>query len=263
MVVFLYDMRRFAMRLKNQVAVVTAGAGAGIGQATARVFAREGAVVVVTDKHEERSIAVARSIGDEYAVETLGIRCDVTKGDDVVNVVQTVVERFGRIDILFNNAGTNRPVHIADMSDEVWDLVLDTSLKGVFRCSRAVLPIMMKQNRGRIVNVASVAGFRGLEGGHGHYAAAKAGVMAFTRCLAMEAVPYHITANTVAPSFIANDFIPAIYPREEIERMYAEIPYPRKGTPEDVANVVLFLVSDEGEYMTGQTVCVTGGSWMR
>jgi 3-oxoacyl-[acyl-carrier protein] reductase len=177
--------------------------------------------------------------------------------------VGATIERFGRIDILFNNAGTNRPSRIVDMSDKDWELVINVSLRGVFYCSRAVLPVMMKQKCGRIVSMTSVAGFRGLKAGHAHYAAAKAGVMAFTRCLAMEAAPYHVTANTIAPSFIYNEFIPNIYPEEEIERMREEIPYPRKGTPQDIANTVLFLVSDEGEYVTGQTICVTGGSWMR
>jgi 3-oxoacyl-[acyl-carrier protein] reductase len=251
------------MKLKDRVAILTAAAGAGIGQATARMLAREGACVVVTDMHEERSMAAAQAIHDEYGVETLGMRCDVINLADVKHVAEMTLKKFGRIDILLNNAGTNRPVQIVDMTDEAWNLVIDTSLKGTFYCTRAVLPAMMEQKQGRIVNITSVAGFRGLEGGHAHYAAAKAGVMAFTRCLAMEAAPYHITANTIAPSFIYNEFIPNIYPQEEIERMYAEVPYPRKGTPEDIAHTVLFLVSDEGEYITGQTICVTGGSWMR
>jgi 3-oxoacyl-[acyl-carrier protein] reductase len=251
------------MKLKNRVAILTAAAGEGIGQAAARVLAREGAYIVVTDVHEERSVEAAKAIHDEYGVETLGIKCDVTKIGDVKNVAELTLKRFGRIDILLNNAGTNRPSPITDMSDEVWNLVVDTSLKGTFYCTRAVLPAMIEQKKGRIVNIASVAGFRGLGGGHAHYAAAKAGVMAFTRCLAMEAAPHHITANAIAPGFIYNDFIPNIYPQEEIDRMYAEIPYPRKGTPDDIANTVLFLVSDEGEYITGQTICLTGGSWMR
>jgi 3-oxoacyl-[acyl-carrier protein] reductase len=251
------------MRLKDKVAIVTAAAGAGIGQATARLMAKEGAHIVVADAHKERTRAVAEAIHGEYGVETVGIQCDVTRLEEVKNVVKTTMGEFNRIDILFNNAGTNRPVRIVDMSDEVWDLVIDTSLKGTFYFSREVLPVMMEQGRGRIVNVTSVAGFRGLEGGHAHYAAAKAGIMAFTRCLAMEAAPYHVTANTIAPSFIFNEFIPGLYSQEEVERMYAEIPYPRKGTPDDVANTALFLASDEGEYITGQTICVTGGSWMR
>lgn len=196
-------------------------------------------------------------------VNAIGVKCDVTSRNDVKRVVDATLEAFGRIDILFNNAGTNRPTRIVDMTDETWDLVINTSLKGTFYFSREVLPVMMKQMTGRIVNVASVAGFRGLDGGHAHYAAAKAGIMAFTRCLAMEGAQYRITANAIAPSFIFNEFIPNIYPADEIERMYSEIPYPRKGTPEDVANTVVFLVSEQGEYITGQTICVTGGSWMR
>jgi 3-oxoacyl-[acyl-carrier protein] reductase len=251
------------MKLKNRVALVTAAAGAGIGQATARALAKEGAHVVIADVHEERSVDVAKAIGEEYGVETLGLKCDVTDRAGVEGVVDAAIRKFGRIDILVNNAGTNRPSQVADMTDENWDLVINTSLRGTFYCCRAVLPSMMARNSGRIVSVTSVAGFMGLKAGHAHYAAAKAGVMAFTRCLAMEAAPHYITANTIAPSFIYNEFIPHIYPEEEIERMYENIPYPRKGTPDDVANTVIFLVSDEGEYVTGQTICVTGGSWMR
>jgi 3-oxoacyl-[acyl-carrier protein] reductase len=251
------------MKLKNRVALLTAAAGAGIGQATARIMAREGATVVVTDAHADRSISVAESIAREFGVETAGMPCDVTDHGQVEEVVRTVLKRFGRIDILINNAGTNRPAQIVDVTDEIWELVINTSLRGTFYCCRAVLPFMMEQKFGRIVNVASTAAYMGLKAGHAPYAAAKAGVMAFTRCLAMEAAPYFITANTIAPSFIYNEFIPHIYPEEEIQRMYENIPYPRKGTPEDVANAALFLVTDEGEYMTGQTLCVTGGSWMR
>lgn len=250
------------MKLKDKVSIITAAAGVGIGQKTADILAREGSRVVVTDKNEKRALNTAEEIHNKYGVETLGIRCDATRIDDVKNMTELTLEKFGRIDILINNAGTNRPLRIVDISDEIWNLVIDTSLKSTFYCTRAVLPAMMKQNFGRIVNMGSVVGFRGLKGGHAHYAAAKAGVMAFTRCLAMEAAPYCITANTIAPSFIKNEFILSLYSQEEIERMNNEIPYPRKGTPEDIANTVLFLVSDEGEYITGQTICVTGGSWM-
>ncbi|HOW54535.1 MAG TPA: SDR family oxidoreductase [Syntrophorhabdaceae bacterium] len=251
------------MRLKDKVALLTAAAGAGIGQTTARVMAREGAAVVITDMHEDRARDVAVQIAKEYEVKTMGLKCDVTSARGVRAAVDATLDAFGRIDILFNNAGTNRPAQVADISDEVWDLVIATSLTGTFYCCRAVVPVMMRQKSGRIISVTSVAGFRGLAAGHAHYAAAKAGVMAFTRCLAMEVAPHRITANTIAPSFIFNEFIPHIYPQEEIDRMFEEIPYPRKGTPEDVANAALFLASDEGEYMTGQTLCVTGGSWMR
>jgi 3-oxoacyl-[acyl-carrier protein] reductase len=239
------------MKLKDRVAFCTAAAGAGIGQATARMFAREGANVVITDMHLERCRAVADEIQNDYGVHALAMQCDVTSRQDVEKAINKTVERFGKIDILFNNAGTNRPSQIVDITDEAWDLVINTCLRGTFYCCRAILPIMMKQNFGRIVSTTSVAAFKGLKAGHAHYAAAKAGVMAFTRCLAMEGAPHHITANTIAPSFIYNEFI------------HDEIPYPRKGTPDDIANTILFLVSNEGEYITGQTICVTGGSWMR
>lgn len=251
------------MKLKGRIAILSAAAGAGIGRVTARTFAREGACVVVTDVHEERTKQVAHEINKEFGVETIGIKCDVLNLQDIKNVVKTTLETFGRIDILFNNAGTNRPSKIIDMTDETWEIVMGVSLRSVFYFTREVLPVMMNQEYGRIISVTSVAGFRGLAGGHAHYAAAKAGVMAFTRCLAMEAAPYKVTANTIAPSFIYNEFIPNLYPEDEIQRMLNEIPYPRKGVPQDVANVALFLASDEGEYITGQTICVTGGSWMR
>jgi 3-oxoacyl-[acyl-carrier protein] reductase len=251
------------MRLKNKVALLTAAAGAGIGQATARVMAREGATVVVTDAHRERAITAAEAIAGEFGGATLGIECDVTRKDHVEEAVAKAHSRFGRIDILFNNAGTNRPGQVVDLTDEDWELVINVSLRGTFYACRAVLPIMMEQRFGRIINVTSTAAFMGLKAGHAHYAAAKAGVTAFTRCLAMEGAEHYITANTIAPSFIYNEFIPQLYPREEIERMYAMIPYPRKGVPEDVAYAALYLASDEGEYITGQTICVTGGSWMR
>lgn len=251
------------MKLKDKVAFCTAAAGAGIGQATARMFARKGAKVVITDMHLERCRTVADEIKSDFGVDALAMQCDVTSRQDIEKAVNETMEQFGRIDILFNNAGTNRPSQIIDISDEAWDHVINTCLRGTFYCCRAILPIMMNQNFGRIVSTTSVAAFKGLKAGHAHYAAAKAGVIAFTRCLAMEGAPYHITANTIAPSFIYNEFIPRIYPQEEIERMNAEIPYPRKGTPDDIANTILFLVSDEGEYITGQTICVTGGSWMR
>ena len=249
------------MRLKGRVALLTGAAGAGLGQATARVLAGAGARLVITDAHGERARKVADSLANQFGVDAMGIECDVTRKDQVEQAVGAAIGRFGQIDILVNNAGTNRPTRIVDMSDETWDIVLNTSLRGTFYTCRAVLPLMMERRFGRIVNIASVAAFMGLKAGHAHYAAAKAGVMAFTRCLAMEAAEYFITANTIAPSFIYNEFISHIYPDEEISRMHEAIPYPRKGTPDDVAQTVLFLVT-EGEYITGQTICVTGGSWI-
>ncbi len=250
-------------RLEDKVALLTAAAGVGIGQATARKFAREGAKIILTDAHPKRPFSVASEIEKEFGVETLGMQCDVNGREQIEGAIQAGLERFERIDILFNNAGINRLSPIVDMTDEVWDLVINTCLRGTFYTCRAVLPTMIKQNSGRIVNVASVAGFMGLNDGQAHYSAAKAGIMAFTRCLSLEVAPHRITANTIAPGFIYNEFLARIYPEEEIRRMNEDIPYPRKGTPEDIANIALFLCSEEGEYVTGQTICATGGSFMR
>jgi 3-oxoacyl-[acyl-carrier protein] reductase len=249
------------MKLTGKTAIVTGGAGAGIGSAIARTFAAEGAHVVIADAHENRSLETAAELNREFAIDMLGLQCDVTIRADVERTISTALHRFGKIDILVNNAGTNRPMWIDNMSDDAWDMVINTSLRGTFYFCRAVLPIMKSRQFGRIINIASTAAFEGLKGGHAHYAAAKAGVMAFTRCLAMEAAESFITANTIAPSFIYNDFVPRIYPESEIKRMEDNIPYPRKGTPDDVAKTALFLATD-GEYLTGQTICVTGGSWM-
>lgn len=251
------------MRLKDKVAVLTAAAGAGIGHATARAMAKEGAKIVLTDAHPKRPVSVAEGIKTDFGVEAIGMPCDVTRREHVEAVVQAALDKFGRIDILFNNAGINKLAPVAEMSDEVWDLVINTCLRGTFYTCRAVLPAMMKGGFGRIVNVASVAGYMGLKDGQAHYSAAKAGIMAFTRCVALEAAPYHITANTIAPGFIYNEFLARIYPEQEIKRMYESIPYPRKGTPQDIANIAVFLCSEEGEYVTGQTICAAGGSWMR
>lgn len=249
------------MKLKGKVALLTGAAGVGIGRAAARILASEGSAVIVTDAHGPRSKAVADELAREFGIDAIGIECDVTKKEQVEEVVKSALDRLGRIDILVNNAGTNRPAKIVDMTDDEWEVVLNTSLRGTFYLCRAVLPAMISNRFGRIINIASVAGFMGLNAGHSHYAAAKAGVMALTRCLAMESAEHFITANCIAPSFIYNEFIPRLYPEDEIRRMEEAIPYPRKGTPEDVARTVLFLAT-EGEYITGQTICVTGGSWM-
>jgi len=250
------------MRLKDKVALLTAAAGAGIGLATAKAMAKEGAKIVLTDAHPKRPLSMAETIQKEFGVDTLGLSLDVTNRSQVQETVKAAMEKFGRIDILFNNAGTNRLSKVADMTDETWDLVINTCLRGTFYTCRAVLPSMIQNGFGRIVNVASVAGFLGLKDGQSHYSAAKAGIMAFTRCLALEEAPHYITANTIAPGFIYNEFLARIYPEPEIKRMQESIPYPRKGTPQDIANIAVFLCSDEGEYVTGQTICATGGSFM-
>lgn len=249
------------MRLQDQVAVITGAAGAGIGQATARRFAQEGAHIVVSDTHPRRTDEVAQAIAAEYGVNTLGVLCDVLSREQVENLVQQTVNRFGRVDILVNNAGRNMLSPVSEMTDEQWDTVINVCLRGTFYCSRAVLKPMMEQKRGNIVSLSSVAGLRGSEQ-QAHYCAAKAGIIGLTRTLALEVASYNIRVNAIAPGLIYNDFLRRIYPDDFFEKAPRTIPLGRVGQPIDIANAILYLVSEEGSYMTGQTLSVNGGSFM-
>lgn len=249
------------MKLQDQVAVITGGAGAGIGQATARRFAEEGAHIVISDTHPRRTDETAQAIASEYGVKTLGVLCDVTFRDQVEALVQKTMETFGRLDILVNNAGRNVLSTVAEMTDEQWDTVIDVCLKGTFYCSRAVLKPMMEQKRGNIVSLSSVAGLHGSPE-QAHYCAAKAGIIGFTRTLALEVASYNIRVNAIAPGLIYNDFLPRIYPQEFFDTAASRTPLGRMGQPRDIANAICYLVSDEASYVTGQTHSVNGGTFM-
>jgi len=249
------------MRLKDKVIIVTGGAGAGIGQTSARRFAAEGAKIVVSDTHEKRTMAAADAIQTEFGVDAIGALCDVTKQDQVDGLVAAALDRFGRIDGLLNNAGINVLTDCVDMTDEQWDLVLDVCLKGTFRCVRAVLPTMIAQKGGAVVSLSSTAGLSGSPH-QAHYSAAKAGIVSFSKAVAHEVAEHGIRLNCIAPGLIMNPFLQRIYPADQLEAHLADIPLPRKGEPADIANTALFLLSDEGSYLTGQTLCVSGGSTM-
>jgi 3-oxoacyl-[acyl-carrier protein] reductase len=241
--------------------VVTGGAGAGIGQASARRFAEEGAKIVLSDAHETRTHAVAESIARDHGVETLGVPCDVRDREQVENLMAKAVERFGRIDGLMNNAGINVLSPLVEMTDEQWDLVIEVCLRGTFYCCRAALPAMIAQRSGSIVSLASTAGLEGSPGS-AHYGAAKAGIVGLTKSAAREAAPHGVRLNCIAPGLIMNPFLARIYPKEELDRLLAASPLNRPGQPRDIANAALFLMSDEGSYLTGQTLCLSGGSVM-
>ena len=249
------------MRLKDRVIVVTGGAGAGIGQASARRFAEEGAKIVLSDAHEGRSHSVADAIAEDHGVETLGVPCDVRDKEQVESLMAQALERFGRIDGLMNNAGINVLAKVVDMTDEQWSLVIDICLRGTFYCCRAVLPTMIEQGSGSIVSLASTAGLSG-SSGSAHYGAAKAGIIAFTKSAAQEVAEHGVRLNCIAPGLIMNPFLERIYPKEDLERYLAASPLKRHGEPLDIANAALFLISDEGSYLTGQTLCLSGGSVM-
>jgi 3-oxoacyl-[acyl-carrier protein] reductase len=251
------------MKLKGRVAIVTAAAGAGIGQAVAKRFAEEGAQVVVSDAHARRVQELAERMRKDYGREFAAFEVDVTRRDQVETMVRATVERFGQIDVLFNNAGINKLQPVWEMDDETWHLVLNVCLTGTFYVTRAVLPHMIKQKRGAIVSMASVAGWMASEAGQAHYCAAKAGVMAFTRAVAAECGKHGVRANAIAPGVIYNEFLNRIYPPGYFEARRAQAFLGRLGEPTDVASLALFLASDDSAYITGEVFCISGGSYVR
>jgi len=242
--------------LEGQVAIVTAAAGAGIGQATARRFAEEGAEVVITDAHARRVEETADALRKEFGRDFLGLEVDVTNVEQVNTMVQAALDRYGRIDILVNNAARNILSPVRDMPDETWHTVINVCLNGTFYCTRAVLPPMLERKTGKIVNLASVVGWEAAVD-QAAYAAAKAGIMAFTRAVAAEVAGAGIRVNAVAPSFSPNPFLERIYPKEMLEAFERREMFGRGADPGEIANVILFLVSDLSSYMTGEVLSVS------
>ncbi|NLN26753.1 MAG: 3-oxoacyl-ACP reductase FabG [Firmicutes bacterium] len=243
------------MRLVNKTAIVT-GASRGIGRTVAKVLAEQGASVVLAGRTRAALEEAAEEIRTRGGQAT-AVVCDVTVEGDVEQLVKATLEGYGRVDILVNNAGITRDGLVMRMSEEDWDAVLDTNLKSVYRCTRAVLRPMLKQRAGRIVNIASVVGLTG-NAGQANYAAAKAGIVAFTKSVAREVASRGITVNAVAPGYIDTDMTRALSP-EQRERILSGIPMGRMGSTEDVAYAVAFLAGEEAGYITGQTLVVDGG----
>jgi 3-oxoacyl-[acyl-carrier protein] reductase len=248
------------MLLDGRVALITAGAGAGIGHAVATRFLEEGAEVVITDAHPRRTPEVAAELGAQFGREVAGYIVDVTRRDQIEQAVANTIEKFGRIDILFNNAGINKLEPLWECKDETWDLVMNVCLRGTFWAMRAVMPHMIRQGKGAIVNMASAAGWIASSGGEAPYCAAKAGVMGLTRAASAEAAPKGIRVNAIAPGVIFNEFLQRIYPAKMFESEKKHNPMGRLGEPRDVANLALFLASDMSSYITGEVVSISGGS---
>ena len=247
------------MLLDGKVALVT-GASRGIGRAIALKLAAEGAKVAInyagnTAKAEEVKAEIEKNGG-----EAILVQADVADSAAVETMVNTVVEKFGQIDILVNNAGITRDGLLMRMKDADFDAVINTNLKGVFYCTKLVSKLMMKKRSGRIINMASVVGLMG-NAGQTNYAAAKAGVIGFSKSAAKELAARGITVNMVAPGFIDTDMTAAMTDKAK-EMTLTGIPLNRMGTPEDVANAVAFLVSDNASYITGQVINVDGGMVM-
>ena len=241
--------------LEGKVAVVT-GAGRGIGRAVALKLASEGAAVACCGRTLSNVEAVAGEISKAGGRAT-GYAVDVANGPQVTEVCEKIVKDFGRVDALVNNAGVTRDQLLMRMSDEDWDAVLDTNLKGAFHFTKAVTRTMLKQRSGRIVNISSIIGLTG-NAGQSNYAASKAGLIGFTKSVARELASRSITANAIAPGFIETDMTAAMG-AEAAEALKGRIALGRLGTGDDVANAVLFLVSDLGSYVTGQVITVDGG----
>jgi 3-oxoacyl-[acyl-carrier protein] reductase len=242
--------------LDGKTVLVTAAAGTGIGFATARRCAEEGARVMISDAHERRLGEAATALEQQVGTRPASLRCDVTREEDVRALVAAAVATLGHVDVLVNNAGLGGFARIVDMTDEQWGRVLDVSLNGTFRMTRAVLPHMMARRRGAIVNNASVLGWRA-QAGQAHYAAAKAGVMALTRCAAVEAAEAGVRVNAVAPSLALHEHLSKVTPPGLLEELAAREAFGRAAEPWEVANVIVFLASDYASYLTGEVVSVS------
>jgi 3-oxoacyl-[acyl-carrier protein] reductase len=242
--------------LQGKSVVVTAAAGTGIGFAVARRCVEEGAVVAISDVHERRLGEAAERLEAIAGRRPLAVRCDVTVEADVQRLVDAAVAAEGRVDVMINNAGLGGTANLVDMTDEQWARVLDVTLNGTFRCMRAALRHMLPRRSGAIVNNASVLGWRA-QAGQAHYAAAKAGVMALTRCAAIEAAPSGVRVNAVAPSLAMHPFIAKVTTPELLRELEAKEAFGRAAEPWEVANVMVFLASDYASYMTGEVVAVS------
>ncbi|MDH6216325.1 SDR family oxidoreductase [Streptomyces pseudovenezuelae] len=243
--------------LTGRAAVITAAAGAGIGGATARRFLEEGARVLISDAHVRRLKEHEAELAGEFGADAVtALPCDVTDETQVQALIEAAVRAHGRLDIVVNNAGLGGTSDLVDMTDEQWGRVLDVTLNGTFRCTRAALRLMREAGAGVIVNNASVVGWRA-QAGQAHYAAAKAGVMALTRCAAIEAAAYGVRVNAVSPSLAMHAHLAKVTTPELLEQLTAREAFGRYAEPWEVANVIVFLASGYSSYMTGEIVSVS------
>ncbi len=242
--------------LVGKVVIVTAAAGTGIGSATARRCLEEGATVVMSDAHERRLGETAEELRAQTGGDVLALTCDVTDEAQVQALYAGAIDAYGRFDVAVHNAGLGGTVALVDMTDEQWSRVLDITLTGTFRCTRAALSHLLPQGSGVVVNNASVLGWRA-QPGQAHYAAAKAGVMALTRCAAAEAAPAGVRVNAVSPSLAEHPFLNRAIPEEDLAILRRRELFGRGAETWEVANVIVFLASDYSSYMSGEVISVS------
>jgi len=243
--------------LAGRVAVVTAAAGTGIGGAVARRFAREGAALMISDRSESRLAETRDRLAAEVDTPVMARVCDVTDGNAIENLYEQTERDLGPIDIAFNNAGLGGSVSLVDMTDEEWMTVLDVTLNSTFRCTRALLRRMIPRGRGVVINNSSITGWRA-EAGQCHYAAAKAGVMALTRCAAAEAGPHGVRVNAIAPTITAHENLARAVDADTLAGWAAAQPQRRAAEPFEIAAAVAFLASDHSSYLTGEVLSMSG-----
>jgi len=242
--------------LAGRTVLVTAAAGTGIGFAAARRCAEEGATVVISDRHERRLGEAAKQLNQISATPPLAVPCDVTSQEQVDHLFEAAIAELGHLDVVVNNAGLGGDTPLAEMTDEQWSVVLDVTLNGTFRCTRAALRHMIPRGSGVVINNASVIGWRA-QAGQAHYAAAKAGVMALTRCAAIEAAPAGVRVNAVSPSIAMHPHLAKVSSEEFLSELSAREAFGRAAEPWEVADVIVFLASDYSSYMTGEVVSVS------
>ena len=245
--------------LKGKTAVVT-GASRGIGRAIAINLAKLGANLVINYRNSEDAVREVVKEIEDLGVKVLAVQSDISNYSDVENMMKKCIEEFGSLDILVNNAGITKDGLLMRMKEEDFDSVIDINLKGAFNCTKHVSAIMLKQRSGRIINISSVSGLTG-NAGQVNYSSAKAGILGMTKSVAREFASRGVTCNAVAPGYIQTDMTNAL-PEKVKDDIMSTIPLKRLGTPEDVANVVAFLASEEASYITGQVINVDGGMVM-
>ena len=241
---------------ENRSVVITAAAGTGIGFAAAQRFAANGARLTISDRHERRLEEAADRLEAEFGVRPHTVPCDVTDQEQVDRLMDSAVKRYGRIDVLVNNAGLGGTASVMEMTDEQWLTVLDVTLNSTFRATRSVLRYLVPQGSGVIINNASVIGWRA-QAGQAHYAAAKAGVMALTRCSAMDVAEFGVRINAVSPSIAMHAHLAKVTSDELLAQLSSNEAFGRAAEPWEIANVMVFLASDYSSYMTGEVVSVS------